>query len=317
MGLGRLNPGCKNTCDGCPGCFGSIASTACHVEWSTSGNPVLVEIRRDSVLVSRSGSGFINKPATGTYELFVQCTEDDELSLIDSVIVVANPSNCEDCCRDLGLIPDPSSVVPASVTFTGHPVWQAFNGTYYLHKRECVLLGDPCHFEYHYCVNLGGNPLLTPKVSYPLGQPGSYETVNQQTGQCEQNLSANLFQSGYFAGQWTNSSNVTFDVWMLPFTLSPFLQIGITPPNFPMRMLLTASVIYYYIRTSQLFGDTCGSSSQADVSLNDYLVSGNGSNLMPCGSSSISGVGLPDNVSVNFDRFPHTFPTNLTVDLFP
>lgn len=213
MGLGRLNPGCRQEC-GCGGCFGSIQLVGnCEVRWTTSGDPYQVEVLRDGVLVSVAKSGSLYSPISGLYTLRIRCTESSDFVLADSVSVSSNTSSCFSCCQNMGQIPNFNHTIQAEIEFGGQ-VWEAFNGIYTLRKPGACASTIVCTYStLGYC----GNPTVG---SYPLGPPGDYSQHNPVTNVCSKRDGANLFTSGTLVG--THSETIAFwgtavyEAWMFP-----------------------------------------------------------------------------------------------------
>ncbi len=256
MGLGRLNPGCKDEC-GCQGCFGSIRLIgSCEVRWTTSGDPFEVNVLLDGVLISVAKSGSLYSPASGVYQLFIRCSESDALELADSVTVSTNTSLCQSCCQNIGQIPNFLHTIQAEIEFAGQP-WTAFNGIYTLRKPGACANTLVCTYStLGYC----GNATVG---LFPLGQPGSYSQHDPVTKVCSKIPGANLFTNGIRIGTYSQTIAVwgtaVYEAWQFPTQVFCNVYLGdwtyrdgqpIFIPGNRMFIELGASAPVYYVAIS-------------------------------------------------------------------
>lgn len=229
MGLGRLNPGCRQEC-GCSGCFGVLELLGpCKIKWAVSGDPFYVELLLDGNLVSNAEAGELNAPESGTYTLKVQCAESDGLSVIDTLVYVAPASGCSSCCQSFG----PAVLLDTTIVEIemGSPPWGWFNGSYVLNKMYQPCGGEPtrnCKHISSTCTNTGSGPLYIPNIVYPRGGPGIYGGEIGFPARCTKSRGL-LGQNGYYAGNWTQSTQwgqLVYEVWYLPASLTIEVRFG-------------------------------------------------------------------------------------------
>jgi len=324
MGLGRLNPGCRQEC-GCEGCFGSIQIVGnCEIRWTTSGDPFAVELLRDGVLVSTAESGSIYSPESGVYTLRIRCAESDGWTVIDTVTFVAQPNNCFSCCQTAGQINNPFDTAVAQVSFAG-PIWSAFNGGYVLQKVTPCFPFSVCTYSTIRC----SGPAIG---QWPLGEPGNFVRINPTTFHCEKLPGANLYTNGTFVASFSVSyafpiGTVTYEVWALPREIGcgvyhgdPIYRDGgnAFTSGLKQNMTLYAEVAIYEVqvsgRTAQ--SDRCYNHNNSSNFNKSWTATANNPNL-PCGNSTLS---APGNSFIQFGgadpRYPAIRPTSMQMSLF-
>lgn len=285
MGLGRLNPGCRQEC-GCEGCFGSLTIVGnCEIRWTTSGDPFAVELLRDGVLVSNAESGSIYSPDSGTYSLRIRCAEADGWTVIDTVVYVAPVNGCPTCCESIGRAPIFGSTVAVDL-FMGPSPWSTwFNGSYILNKR-LTCPGGPseniCAYDLLECT---GGVISTPTYQWPVGQPGNY--VSNVNFKCTKLTGANLYANGYYAGQTSIAipgGTRVFEVWYLPRKLDISVVFGSTGGSQPKKQTVNAlaTINVYLVVVDQI--NTSGTINCYAETITTASVGAE----ITCGSSSVS-----------------------------
>lgn len=212
MGLGRLNPGCRQEC-GCEGCFGILEQLGpCKIKWAVSGDPFYVELLLDGNLVSNAETGELHAPQSGTYTLKVRCAESDGLSTIETLIYLFPPTGCSSCCQAVGAPNIFLDTVTVDVSMSGLP-WSWFNGSYVLSKSTNQGL---CRYQ--------------ADVSQPRGAPGIWGGSDPNPpSRCRKFPGANLYLNGYYAGLWTQATphgQLVYEVWYLPWSLTAVVVLG-------------------------------------------------------------------------------------------
>lgn len=290
MGLGSLNPGCRQEC-GCEGCFGGIQIVGnCEIRWTTSGDPFAVEVLRDGLLISKAESGSIYSPDGGTYVLRIKCAESDSWEVVGTVVYVAPINGCFSCCDAIGDAPIGGDTTTVELDIAGEPWATWFGGSYVLDKLATPCAGasglfNVCGYKLHRCA---GNALAA-GIFWPYGLVGS--PASNFANRCRKNLSSPLFSRGFFAG--TVTQNVTqglrvYEVWYWPRSITIDVIFG-TSSSFgsPKKMFANATVTAecHFVRIDQLFnslGQVCSDFSGASLTISD--------NSLPCGNSTASTV---------------------------
>lgn len=323
MGLGSLNPGCRQEC-GCKGCFGGIQIVGnCEIRWTTSGDPFAVELLRDGLLVSKAESGSIYSPDSGTYVLRLRCAEADGWTVIDTVVYVAPANGCFSCCDAIGDAPIGGDTTTVELDITGEPWATWFNGSFVLDKLTTGCAGasnlyNVCGYKLHRC---SGNALLA-GIFWPYGLVGNNCAVNV-ANRCKKNLANPLYSRGFFAG--TVSQNVSqglriYEVWYWPRSITIDVAFGTFPVGFNSPRKQSAYVYMtaecYFVRIDQLFnslGQVCN-----DFSIPSLSVTGN---ELPCGNATASQVSYgPSGSPMQFPgitNIPQIPVTLATLTIFP
>lgn len=322
MGLGRLNPGCRQEC-GCEGCFGNLLQYGnCEIRWTTSGDPFAVELLRDGVLVSNAESGSIYSPDSGTYSLRIRCAEADGWTVLHTLVYVAPANGCFSCCQTAGQINNPFDTAMADVSFGGS-VWGAFNGGYLLQKSTPCSPFQVCSYGSGRCD--GSDP-----YSWPLGQPGNFVRRNPTTGHCEKIPGANLYTRGFYVGTFTENyafpfGPVVFEVWCLPRTIGvgvyhgdPIYRDGTGgfTSGFKQYMYISAEVAVYEVAISGRAPIRCWNVNNGSNTDKIWAASAFNYNL-PCGNSTLSAPGNSYIVFGGADpRYPAIKPSSIQFSLY-
>lgn len=313
MGLGRLNPGCRQDC-GCGGCFGSIQLIGnCEVRWTTIGDPAEVEVLRDGVLISTATSGSIYSPPSGLYTLRIKCTSSGEFVLADSLTVAVNTSTCVSCCQTMGQIPNFNHTIQANIEFGGQP-WDAFNGIYTLRRFGSCASTIVCTYStLGYCGN-------TSVGIYPLGPPGNYSQHDPATKVCSKIPGANLFTNGVLIGTYTQTIAVwgtaVYEAWQFPTQVICNVYFGdwtyrdgmpIFVPGNRMFIELSATAPVYYVAISgrRNFPGECSFTDQRYAACYTFGA--------PCGNATLASPPEPPTYSNtdNPPRSPLIWPTSM------
>lgn len=290
MGLGRLNPGCRQEC-GCEGCFGGIEIVGnCEIRWTTSGDPFAVELLRDGDLISNAESGSIYSPDSGTYTLRIRCAESDGFVTADIKAYTAPANGCFSCCDAIGDAPIGGDTTTVELDITGEPWATWFGGSYVLDKLATSCAGasglyNVCGYKLHRCA---GNSLIA-GIDWPYGLVGS--PASNFVNRCRKNLSSPLFSRGFFAG--TVSQNVSqglrvYEVWYWPRSITIDILFGTgLPGSFVPPKKISANATMraecHFVRIDQLFnslGQVC-----SDLSGASLTVAQDG---LPCGNATAS-----------------------------
>jgi hypothetical protein len=324
MGLGKLNPGCKDEC-GCQGCFGSITQQGnCQINWTTSGDPFAVELRLGVDVVSNAESGSLYSPDSGTYTLWIKCGASDDWTLADTRAFSLPVGGCPSCCQTAGQMNNPFDTAIADVSFSGS-LWSAFNGGYVLQKTTPCFPFSVCTYSTIRCTG--------PQIGqWPLGQPGNFVRINPTTFHCEKIPGANLYTNGTYVATFNVNyafpiGLVTYEVWALPREVGCGVYHG--DPTYKdggnaftsgqkQNMTLYAEVAIYEVQVS-------GRTAQSDRCYNHN----HGSNpnkswtatafnySLSCGNSTLS---APGNAFIQFGgadpRYPAIRPTSMSMSLF-
>lgn len=294
MGLGRLNPGCRQEC-GCEGCFGSITQIGnCEIRWTTSGNPFAVEVLLDGALVSNAESGSIYSPDSGTYTLRIRCAEEDGFVTADQLVYSAPPNGCFSCCDAIGDAPIGGDTTTVELDIAGEPWATWFGGSYVLDKLTLGCAGSQynvCGYKLYRCA---GSALVA-GISWPFGLVGTnYVFSNSSTNfRCQKNLSHPLYSQGFFAGtvsQSTSQGLRLYEAWYWPRSIT----IDVAFESSTKKQSANASMVAecYFVRIDQLFnnlGQACGDFTGAGLAVS-------GSQLF-CGNSTASQVGYTPSTS--------------------
>lgn len=287
MGLGRLNPGCRQEC-GCEGCFGSISIIGnCEIRWTTSGNPFAVELLRDGVLVSNAESGSIYSPESGTYTLRIRCAESDGWTVLQSIVYVAPPRGCRSCCESSGSMTMPSDTHVAEVSVGGYP-WSAFSGSYVIGKLiPCAPIGQQvCNYSSFRCIPGVSGVYFNP---YTFPAAGTFVEIGPD-GRCRKVPGAYLYSGGFLGGGYSvidNRGQVrNYEAWYLPASLEISVLHGdpvygggggFLPYN-KQTMGVSLTMAVYEVVTGVL-GGFCSS--------NRTLIASAGGNT-PCGTATVT-----------------------------
>ena len=323
MGLGRLNPGCKDEC-GCQGCFGSITQQGnCQINWTTSGDPFAVELRLGVDVVSNAESGSLYSPDSGTYTLWIKCGANDDWVLADTRAFSLPITGCFSCCDGLGDAPIGGDTTTVELDIAGEPWASWFAGSYVLDKLATPCAGasnlyNVCGYKLHRCA---GNALIA-GINWPYGLVGNNCAVNV-ANRCQKNLANPLFSRGFFAG--TVSQNVSqglriYEVWYWPRSITIDVTFSANSFGFGSSRKQSAYVYMtaecYFVRIDQLFnnlGQVC----------NDFVVpslSITGTE-MPCGNSTASTVSYsPSGSPLNYPgltNIPQIPVTLASLTIFP
>jgi len=322
MGLGRLNPGCKDEC-GCQGCFGSITQQGnCQINWTTSGDPFAVELRLGVDVVSNAESGSLYSPDSGTYTLWIKCGASDDWVLADSFAFTLPASGCFSCCDGLGDAPIGGDTTTVELDIAGEPWATWFAGSYVLDKLATPCAGasnlyNVCGYKLHRCV---GSALIA-GISYPYGLVGS--PSSNVANRCRKNLASPLFSLGFYAGTITqNVSQGTrvYEVWYWPRSITIDVAFGTFPVGFNSPRKQSAYVYMtaecYFVRIDQLFnslGQVCNDFSGSSLSVTG--------NELPCGNATASQVSYgPSGSPMRFPgiaNIPQIPVTLATLTIFP
>ncbi len=307
MGLGRLNPGCKDEC-GCQGCFGSITQQGnCQINWTTSGDPFAVELRLGVDVVSNAESGSLYSPDSGTYTLWIKCGANDDWTLADTRAFSLPVNGCFSCCDGIGDAPIGGDTTTVQLDIAGEPWASWFAGSYVLDKltTPCAGASNPplynvCGYKLHTCA---GNALIA-GINWPYGLVGS--PSSNFVNRCRKNLSSPLFSQGFFAG--TTTHNVSqglrvYEIWYWPRSITIDVLFGTSSSGFPRRISALARMTAecWFVRIDQLFnslGQVCSDFSGSVLTV--------GGDSLPCGNATASqGVYSPAGSPLSFPNTPN------------
>lgn len=264
MGLGRLNPGCGNTCDGCPGCFGSIDGSICGLTWQTSGDVTETRLLRDSSVVSTDESGVIYRPEIGTYLLQVKCGVGSDWQTVDRLVITSLGSPCLGCCSGRAFRESANAIATLN-TGSSHSLWSLFDGDY-------VLTND------------GSTNSCGRYVLFPFDPPSSPIMIQGTT--CVK-AESTLFNQGFYLLTETSNSGAVYEYWAWPDSVAiAHLADGVTiiGQGVFSGVYAQLGVRIYKLRISSGFGECApytGLIVQAPITLPSYypIPCGGGANI--------------------------------------